>query len=270
MLKSKPLISVIMGAYNCESTIRESIDSITNQTYENWELIICDDCSSDKTYEIVKSYKDLYKEKIIIIKNEKNIGLAGSLNKCLKVVNGEYIARQDADDISVLTRFAKELKFLEENTEYDLVATSMISFDETGDKGVRGILNKIPDKRKLALGPPFCHATIMVKSEVYKKLEGYRVTKYTRRCEDIDLWFRFFEAGYKGFNMDEPLYKVRDDKNVYKRRNLKSYLYATKVCFDGYRLIKVDAGAYLYLLKPLIAAVTPQKLKQIYHKKNIS
>lgn len=269
-MKSKPLVSVIMGSYNCEKTLKESIDSIIDQTYENWQLIICDDCSSDSSYEIAKSYKEKYKDKIILIKNKVNLGLAGALNECLKHTKGKYVARQDADDMSTKDRFLKQVKFLEENSEYDLVATSMISFDENGEKGVRGILQKVPDKRKLALGPPFCHATIMVKAEVYKALNGYRVTKYTRRCEDIDLWFRFFEKGYKGINIEDALYKVRDDEAVYQRRNFKSYIYATKVCFDGYKLLKVDIPAYLYLLKPIIAAVTPQGLKQMYHKKKIA
>ena len=171
--------------------------------------------------------------------------------------------------MSTSDRFYKQVKFLEENLEYDLVGTSMISFDENGEKGIRGILKEIPDKRKLALGPPFCHATIMVKAEVYKNLRGYRVTKYTKRCEDIDLWFRFFQKGYKGINIKEPLYKVRDDGKAYKRRNFKSYMYATKVCFDGYRLLKIDMLAYIYLFKPIIVAFIPQSLKQIYYKKKI-
>lgn len=269
-MELRPLISVIMGSYNCEKTLKESINSIINQTYENWQLIICDDCSSDSSYKIAKSYKKKYEDKIILIRNKVNLGLAGALNECLKHATGKYIARQDADDISTEDRFLKQVKFLEENLEYDLVATSMISFDENGDKGIRGVLPSLPDKRKLALGPPFCHATIMVKADVYKELNGYRVTKYTRRCEDIDLWFRFFEKGYKGINIKEALYKVRDDEAVYQRRNFKSYIYATKVCFDGYKLLKVDMLAYMYLLKPIIAAFTPQGLKQIYHKKNIS
>ena len=70
--------------------------------------------------------------------------------------------------------------------------------------------------------------------------------------------------------MKEPLYKVRDDEATYKRRNFKSYMYATKVCFDGYRLLKMDILAYIYVFKPIIAAFIPQGLKRIYHKKSIN
>lgn len=264
-MKNKPLVSVIMGIYNCQNTLRESIDSIINQTYTNWQLIMCDDNSNDRTYEIARSYANKFKDKIILIKNKENIGLAGSLNNCLEHVKGYYVARQDGDDISVKDRFEKQVDFLQKNSQYDLVGTSMISFNEKGINGVRGLLNDEPDKGKIAVLPPFCHATIMVKFTVYKELNGYKVTKYTKRCEDIDLWFRFFHKGYRGFNMQEALYMVRDDDNSYKRRNLKSYLYATKVCFDGYRLLKLPLKKYIYLSKPLIAAIIPISLKKYYH-----
>lgn len=266
-MKKEPLISIIMGIYNCEETLKESIESIINQTYSNWELIMCDDNSTDKTYEIAKKFKEKLKNKIILIKNKENIGLAGSLNHCLKYVNGEYIARQDGDDISLSDRLEKQIRFLMENPKYDLVGTSMISFNNKGIIGTRGILKETPDVEKLAVLPPFCHATIMTKSNVYKELNGYRVTKYTRRCEDIDLWFRFFKKGYKGVNIKEPLYMVRDDDESYKRRNFKSYLYATKVCFDGYKLLNLPIKSYIYLGKPLLAAITPTFLKKAYHNK---
>ncbi|MGL4570229.1 MAG: glycosyltransferase family 2 protein [Clostridium sp.] len=265
-MRSMPLVSVIMGIYNCEKTLKESIESIINQTYSNWQLIMCDDNSKDDTYDIALEYEKKFKEKIILIKNERNIGLAGSLNNCLKYVSGDYIARQDGDDISVENRFEKQVEFLLYNEEYDLVGTSMTSFNDKGIIGIRGVLREKPDINKLAVIPPFCHATIMVKVNVYKELNGYRVTKYTKRCEDIDLWFRFFNKGYKGINIKDPLYMVRDDEDSYKRRNFKSYLYATKVCFDGYRLLRLPIKSYVYLSKPMIAALTPTFLKKVYQR----
>ena len=268
-MNEKPLVSVIMGIYNCEDTLSDSIESIINQSYSNWELIMCDDGSKDNTYNIANSYSDRYKDKIKLIKNNENVGLAGSLNNCLKFVSGDYIARQDADDKSVFDRFEKQVEFLEKNIEYDLVGTAMISFDENGEKGVRGILPHIPDKKKLAINPPFCHATIMTKSKVYRELDGYRVTKYTKRCEDIDLWFRFFEKGFIGYNLKEALYMVRDDDSSYKRRNFKSYYYATKVCFDGYRLLELPLRSYIYILKPIVASLIPVKFKKMHQTKKV-
>ena len=98
----KGKISIIMGAYNCEDTLSEAIDSIIQQTYKDWELIICDDGSKDNTLSIAKEYEKQY-ENIHVYKNEKNLGLNKTLNKCLSYAKGEYIARMDGDDISLPT-----------------------------------------------------------------------------------------------------------------------------------------------------------------------
>ena len=93
-----------MAIYNCASTLEEAIESILNQTYTNWELIMCDDGSSDNTYAVAKKYADKYADKIILIRNESNKKLPATLNHCLKYVTGEYVARMDGDDISAENR----------------------------------------------------------------------------------------------------------------------------------------------------------------------
>ena len=122
------LISIIMGIYNCENFLRESIDSILNQTYTNWELIMCDDGSSDNTYMIAKEYEKNFPDKILVIKNEKNMGLNYTLNNCLSKAKGKYIARQDGDDISERNRFEKEIEFLESHPQYSIVSCNMFYF----------------------------------------------------------------------------------------------------------------------------------------------
>lgn len=259
-------VSIIMGVYNCENLVSESIESILSQTYKNWELIICDDNSTDNTYNILELYKDKYPQKIILLKNEQNYGLAYSLNHCLQYASGDYIARQDGDDISTKNRLEKQVKFLQENKEFDLVASSMTAFDESGVIGIRGISIQIPTHIDLPKTVPFCHATIMARKYVYDNLNGYTVNKYTMRCEDAELWFRFFKAGYKGYNLKEPLYMVRDDRNAYKRRTLKSYINLIKVNFEGYRLLNMPINKYIYLLKPIISAIVPRYFMKLYHR----
>lgn len=121
-------ISVIMGIYNCASTLDEAINSIINQTYENWELIMCDDGSKDDTYQKALSYKEKYGDKFIVLKNKNNEGLNYTLNRCLEVATGEYVARMDGDDISLETRFEKEIDYLETHPEIAIVSTPMIFF----------------------------------------------------------------------------------------------------------------------------------------------
>ena len=97
--ENEVMISVIMGIYNCAGTLSEAIESILNQTITNWELIMCDDGSTDDTYNVAKEYALVHKEKIVLLKNKKNMGLNYTLNRCLSVAKGNYIARMDGDDL---------------------------------------------------------------------------------------------------------------------------------------------------------------------------
>lgn len=121
------LISILMGFYNAEKTIARAIASIRGQTYENWELICCDDGSTDKSLQIVQELA-VCDDRIKIIRNERNLGLACALNRCFEEAEGDYIARMDADDESLPTRLEKELAVLKEG-EYDLVSTGIIMYD---------------------------------------------------------------------------------------------------------------------------------------------
>lgn len=264
-LENKPKVSIIMGIYNCENTIKESIESILNQTYENWELIMCNDSSIDNTCNIAREYQKKNPDRIKLIENESNLGLAASLNRCLEYATGKYIARQDGDDISIHNRLEKQVEFLEQNKEYDLVGTRMISFDENKTNGIRGGGIEKPTHIMLTTSTPFCHATIMTRDYVYKQLQGYRVNKYTRRCEDVDLWFRFFEKGYKGYNLQEALYMVRDEIDAYKRRTFKSYLDLTIINIQGYKRVKMPISKYIFIIKPLISAIIPKSIMKKYH-----
>lgn len=257
----KPLVSVIMPIYNCEQTLEAAIDSIIMQTYSNWELIVCDDCSKDKSLEILYKYKNKLGDKLIILRNEKNQRIAYSLNHCLKYVKGEFIARMDGDDISLPDRFEKQITFLKEHCDYDLVGTQMISFDEKGDHGVINV-KETPDKWILRTNTPFGHATIMCHSYVYKKLNGYTVSDKIIRCEDVDLWFRFYENNFKGYNLPLSLYKVREDREAYKRRTFKHSWQASTVLFHGFRRLNFPFSSYIFVLKPIISCFIPDRLKQ--------
>lgn len=124
---SKPLISVIMGIYNCENSIETAIESILQPSYDNWELIMCDDGSTDS---IATKHIKQYPNKLVVLKNEKNLRLAATLNRCLGAAKGEYITRMDADDVSLPQRFETQVAFLENHHEYDVVRYSAKIFDK--------------------------------------------------------------------------------------------------------------------------------------------
>lgn len=246
-----------MGIYNCADTLPQAIDSIIAQTYTDWELIMCDDCSTDDTYNVAKSYQEKYPEKIILIRNEVNSRLAFSLNNCLKYATGKYVARMDGDDISLPDRFDKQITYLKEHPDVDLVGTAMQRFN---DKGKHDIVYGVqsPDKFTMRNKIPFCHATIMTYKSVYDKLGGYTVAERTKRAQDYDLWFRFFYNNFKGENITEPLYLVREDANAVRRRTAKVRINAYKTKLYGYRLLKFP---FWWLIKPtfrlLIRLITP-------------
>lgn len=254
-----------MGAYNCEATLRESIESIINQSFSDWEFVICDDASNDATFSILNSYQKKFPEKFVVLHNDSNLMLAGSLNRCLSAASGEYIARMDADDISVKDRLEKQVSFLDTNPQYSVVGTYMQSFDENGFHSI--IPNKEePTKFDLPKSNAFHHATIMMRKSVYDELKGYTVSERTRRVEDVDLWFRFFSKGYKGFTISEPLYLVREDADAFKRRKLKYSVDAAKVLYSGIKLLNLPKKNYIYVLKPIVSYFTPRKLKTMFRR----
>ena len=168
MLEENKKVSIIMGVYNGVNTLEEAIESIINQTYSNWELVVCDDQSTDESLNILKKYA-LKDNRIKVITNPQNSGLAASLNQCLKYVSGTYIARMDADDLSVPERLEKQVRFLEEHPEINLVGTEMQEFSEKGyGEIVRN--KKNPTIYDVPKGAPFCHATIMIRTQTMKKL----------------------------------------------------------------------------------------------------
>lgn len=259
-------ISVLMGIYNCAGTLPEAIDSILAQTYENWELIMCDDGSKDNTYAVADSYRERYPDKIIIIRNPQNLGLNKTLNNCLAKATGEYCARMDGDDISLPERFEKEAEYLDSHPDCAIVSSPMIYFDESGDWG-KGTSIPDPSKFDFVHGTPFCHAPCMVRTEAYRKANGYSTDERTLRAEDYDLWFRLYSLGYTGHNLSEPYYKMRDDVNAYKRRKFKFCLNEAYVRFTGFKSLGLPAKCYLYVLRPIIVGLLPKPVYLLLHHK---
>ena len=255
-----PKISIIMGIYNCSETLAESIESILNQTYTNWEMILCDDGSTDNTLELASEYQKIYPDKFILLKNKRNLGLPQTLNKCLSVAKGTYIARMDGDDISLPDRFEKQIKFLEENPDIDCIGTGMTRFDENGDfDNVYPVIH--PDKFTLKMYPICYHATLMMKKSCYDAIGGYISIPRTLRCEDIDMWFRFASKGFKAENLNECLYKVREDRTALNRRKFKYAINTVKTNFYGFKLLNYPLTLYPFVFKPLISHFIPYKLK---------
>lgn len=258
-------ISVIMGIYNCDSTLPEAINSIFAQTYENWELILCDDGSNDSTYEVAEEFQKKYPDKIKLIRNPKNMGLNYTLNHCLEYADGELIARMDGDDLCSPDRFEKQVKFLETNPHIAIVSSDMEFFDDDGIFGKTNVAGS-PTKQSFLKSTPFCHAAAMVRKEAYLAVEGYSVDEKLLRVEDYHLWIKMYEKGFCGANIKEPLYQMRDDRNAQSRRKFKFRLNEAYVKAYAVKHLSLPIYDYIHCLKPIILGLVPSGMYKLLHR----
>lgn len=257
-----------MGIYNCEKTLPEAIESILAQTFTEWEIIMCDDGSKDGTYKVATEYQKKLPEKITVIKNDVNLGLNATLNKCLELAKGKYIARMDGDDVCSPDRFEKELSVFTNEPDISIVSSDMDCFDETGVWG-RISLPEYPQKDYFIKGTPFCHAPCMVKKEAFDKVKGYSVDKKLLRVEDYHLWLKMYKAGYVGKNIKEPLYSMRDDRNAYSRRKFKYRINEMRVKCLAVKELNLKAWGYLFAIKPILVGLLPRAIYDKLHKNNL-
>ena len=187
MEDSAPVISVLMGVFNCAKTLDESLECLIAQSEERWECVICDDGSTDDTWKIIQKWQIEYPNKIHSLRNKTNKGLSHSLNRCLDEAKGEFAARMDGDDLCSPDRFEKELHYLRENPQKSIVSVDMQCFDENGVWGMRAYPTE-PQPEDLVHGTPFCHAGCMVKVDDLRIAGGYSEDEKFARVEDYELW----------------------------------------------------------------------------------
>lgn len=195
-----PLVSVILPVFNSEDTISIAVDSILNQTFTDFELIIINDGSKDKTEKIILSYKD---PRIVFIRNEFNLGIVKSLNKGLKLAKGKYIARMDADDISYPIRFDQQVSFLESNKDIGICGTAV----KASINGKEKILYYPFDDKNIRLQlldrPSFSHPSIMIRNDVIKEYQISYCSEFEHN-EDYRLYIDLLKITRSG-NLRTPL-----------------------------------------------------------------
>ena len=178
-------ISVIMPAYNAEKYIGEAIESILNQTFSDFEFIIIDDGSSDGTVDVVKSYND---NRIRFYQNEKNMGVAATLNRGLDLATGDYIARMDSDDISMSERFEKQIQYMKNHPDCAACGTDIKLF---GAQWGNFFHSSTPEQLRVDLffDSSLAHPTVMMRSDIIR-YEHFRYDETLNGVEDYDLWYR--------------------------------------------------------------------------------
>jgi glycosyltransferase involved in cell wall biosynthesis len=197
-----PQISVIMSAYNSSDSIERAISSILDQTFSDFELIIIDDGSTDNTVEIIRSITD---ERIKLFQLEHS-GLPTALNYGVSQANSEIIVRHDSDDWSSSDRFAQQVKYLEDDSELDLVASwhNIVGSDGTHFGLKQSATDDADLKKMLARRSPFCHGAVAVRKSALERVGGYNVAMLY--SQDYDLWLRMAAEGMKFTCIPKPLY----------------------------------------------------------------
>ena len=237
-VKEDILISIIIPAYNAEKTIDEAIQSVFQQTYQKWELIIINDCSSDKTEEFVKKYLD-QNNKIIFLNNEKNLGVSATRNKGIAASKGEWIAFLDSDDKWNSEKLEKQVRLIKKNKMADLVFTGIAFINHRGL--VSQYLLEVPEsigyRQLLKQNLIYC-SSVMVKKEL---VINYRMQN-DKMHEDYAVWLQLLKDGYHAFGINEPLLIYRVSENS-KSRNKR---YAAKMTYRVYRFMKLNCIECVY------------------------
>lgn len=214
-MSKTPKVTVLMSVYNSEQYLREAIDSILGQTYTDFEFLIINDGSKDKSLDIIKSYDD---PRIRLI-SRANKGLTASLNEGIEKAKGEYIARQDSDDVSVLDRLEKEVAYLDAHPSVGLVGSNYTIMDSSGKELVTTNVFTRPHDLKLAQVTcnQYGHGSVMMRKAILDKVGGY--DKRVGYVEDYDLWTRISRVADIA-NFEEPLFLYRRNDEGITRQNL--------------------------------------------------
>lgn len=259
-------ISVIMPVYNTydRSVLEKSINSILDQTFRDFELIICDDYSDDGTYELLK---DLINNKpnIILIRNKFNSGVSLTRNRCIDLASGDYIALQDCDDWSSPDRLELQFNFLQNNKEFSFVGSRTFFVKEDVIE-VSPHYIPTPEKRDFLYTLPFTHSACMLRKNLLSEINGYRISRETVfRAEDYDMFMRIYAIGHVGYILPEKLYYYRLNTNSSRKKKYKYFIHETIVRYKGFTGMGIPLIKSLpYIVKPIISSVLPLNILKFF------
>lgn len=213
-------VSVIMSVYNADTTVAKSIESLIEQTYEDLEILLVDDSSTDKTFNICKEYENNFKN-IYLFRNKNNLGLTKNLNFLINKSSGEFLARQDSDDISDPSRIEKQINFIE---KYNLDGcTTRAKIIQTGSIIPKKSLY-LPKRFVINFKNPFIHGSLVLKKKVAKSIGNYNEKFYY--SQDYKLMYDLVTGGAKLKIMKECLYHLNMNENISINKKTQQQYYA--------------------------------------------
>jgi len=220
-LKSFPKTTVLMPVYNSEKFLREAVESILNQTFSDFEFLVINDGSTDKSVEIIESYND---SRIRLVHNEQNLGLIATLNKGLNLANGEYIARMDGDDISLVHRLEKQVEFLDCNPDIAICGTLIKTFGNVNSSVFRYPQDSDLIKSTLLFKCALAHPAVMIRKSA---IDGLYFNYSYKHAEDYELWTRASKF-LKFYNIQDVHLLYRMHENQVSQGHSQDQLISTR------------------------------------------
>lgn len=260
------MISVIMSVYNDKPEyLIESIESIIGQSYKNFEFIIVDDDCDIKISKIINEYAKKF-NKIKVIKNSKNLGLTLSLNIAMKQASGKFIARQDADDISMPERLKYQIEFLKNNPDYGLVGCKYLEIenDKFSPQRVKFLSSNMDIRKNISRFNPIFHSSVMFRKNVIDNV-GYYNEKI-KYAQDYEYWVRI-SSKYKIKNLDRVLiYRRYSSEMVSIKKEKRQLYYSIKAQITAIKIVTKNIFDYIYVLKTIIKILIPKPILAIIRK----
>jgi len=246
-----PSVSIVMPVRNEERIVSRAIDSVINQTFSDWELVIVDDASNDLTPKILSEYENK-DPRIRVLRNNRCLGITKSINKGIRASMGRFIARLDADDWYHPDKLEEQVKFLESHPDHGVVGTFFILVTPDGDRLKIDLpVNHEQIMKRMAYRNAFCHSCVMMRKDVLEKVGLYN--ERLRYAQDYDLFFRILSVS-KGANIPKYLC-YRTFRKHPKRRMLESTVNSIVTPLKYWRVLGRNVIYYPLLFRRIVALI---------------
>ena len=259
-----PSVTVLMSVYNGLPYLNQAIKSVLNQTFSDFEFLIIDDASTDGSRKALKEWANR-DDRIRLVLHEENEGLGYSLNEGVKEAYGLWIARMDADDISLDERLEEQITYLREHPSIDVLGTWAVDIDSEGRRlRQRTYPVEHEEIARLIWTNPLIHPTVMFRKSAVQAVGSYDST--VRKRQDYELWFRCLDAGLGFGNLPKVLLKYRFTGDYYDRNDLKVAWEQAKMGWQGCWQVGASPLAYLGVSVPVLRSMLPKRLNAFLHR----
>jgi len=262
--RNRPSVTVLMSVYNGEKHLNAAIDSILQQTYEDFEFLIVDDASTDGTRACLHTWTE-QDDRIRLVLKDVNEGLGQALYDGVNMAEAPLIARMDGDDIAEPDRLEKQMKYFKDYPETDILGSWAVDIDEEGrQKQYRRYPTEHAEIVRLVWASPLVHPTVIMRKEAVQRVGSYDPD--LRKRQDYELWFRCVAGGLRFANYPEALLQYRFTGDYYDRNDLSVAWEQAKIGWKGCWLVGAEPIAYIGVAAPVIRSLFPRALNAGLHK----